>query len=129
MAFVLTALPQEVLDFLRERHLASLSTLRRDGSPHVVAVGFTYDHDRRLARVITSGASQKARNAALGGRGAVNQVDGPRWLTLEGTVRVASDADAVATAVAAYAGRYRQPGERADRVAIEISVDRIMGRV
>ena len=34
----------------------------------------------------------------------------------------------VAAAVAGYAGRYRQPGEREDRVAIEIAVDRIMGR-
>jgi hypothetical protein len=38
------------------------------------------------------------------------------------------DATRVAAAVAGYAGRYRQPGEREDRVAIEIAVDRIMGR-
>ena len=35
----------------------------------------------------------------------------------------------VASAVAGYAARYRQPGERADRVAIEIAVDKVMGRV
>jgi hypothetical protein len=34
----------------------------------------------------------------------------------------------VALAVAGYAARYRTPGERDDRVAVEISVDRIMGR-
>ena len=33
----------EMLAFLREYHLASLTTLRRDGSPHVVPVGFSYD--------------------------------------------------------------------------------------
>ena len=27
-----------------------------------------------------------------------------------------------------YAERYRQPGERPDRVAIEIAVDRVLGR-
>lgn len=32
----------DVLSFLAERHLATLTTLRVDGSPHVVAVGFTY---------------------------------------------------------------------------------------
>ena len=58
----------------------------------------------------------------------MSQVDGGRWLTLEGTVRLATDADSVAAAVEAYARRYRQPGERNDRVAIEIDVDRIMGR-
>ena len=31
------------LAFLAERHLATLTTLRPDGSPHVVAVGFSYD--------------------------------------------------------------------------------------
>ena len=117
-----------VVEFLRERHLATLTTLRPDGSPHVVAVGFTYSPDERIARVITFAGSVKARNAAHGGRAAVCQVDGGRWLTLEGTVRVTNDADAVAVAVERYAGRYRQPSERDDRVAIEIDVDRIMGR-
>lgn len=112
--------------FLAERHLATLTTLRPDGSPHVVAVGFTYSGG--VARVITSGASVKARNASRGGRAAVCQVDGGRWATLEGQVRVAADPMSVATAVELYAGRYHRPGERADRVAIEIVVDRAMGR-
>ncbi|HWL44463.1 MAG TPA: PPOX class F420-dependent oxidoreductase [Ilumatobacter sp.] len=116
------------LGFLAERHLATLTTLRPDGSPHVVAVGFTYSAAERLARVITFASSVKARNAARGGRAAVCQVDGGRWLTLEGEVRVTDDPAAVTTAVDMYAARYRQPGERADRVAIEITVDRILGR-
>ena len=58
----------------------------------------------------------------------MSQVDGGRWLTLEGTVSLATDDSSVAAAVAGYAARYRQPGERLDRVAIEITVDRIMGR-
>ena len=37
--------PARSLDFLAERHLATLTTLRRDGTPHVVPVGFTYDAD------------------------------------------------------------------------------------
>ena len=52
-----------MLAFLTERHLATLTTLRADGSPHVVPVGFTYDPETRTARVITSGDSVKARNA------------------------------------------------------------------
>jgi hypothetical protein len=32
-------LAPEVLAFLAERHLATLTTLRPDGTPHVVAVG------------------------------------------------------------------------------------------
>lgn len=117
------------LAFLGERQLATLSTLRGDGSPHVVPVGFTYDADRGVARVITFESSQKVRNAERGGRAALCQVDGRRWLTLEGTITVARDAASVTAAVAAYAERYRQPGERSDRVVLEIAVDRVMGRV
>jgi PPOX class probable F420-dependent enzyme len=122
------ALDEGVRTFLTERHLATLTTLRRDGSPHVVAVGFTYDPAERLARVITFASSVKAKNAARGGRAAVCQVDGGRWLTLEGTVRLTDDRVEVARAVEWYAARYRQPKERDDRVAIEIAVDRILGR-
>lgn len=130
MALDLHHLPDEVIAFLGEYHLASLTTLRSDGSPHVVPVGFSYDAGAGLARVITWAGSQKARNVAArpGSRAAVSQVDGGRWLTLEGPATVTDDPERVAAAVAGYAGRYRQPGERADRVAIEIAVDRIMGR-
>lgn len=121
------ALPPSVLAFLVERHLAGLVTLRPDGSPHLVPVGFTWDDDARLVRVITSGTSVKARNAGRGGRAAVSQVDGRRWLTLEGTVTVSADRDAVADAVARYATRYRQPRENPRRVVVEIAVDRVLG--
>ncbi len=123
-----TALPGAVLDFLRERHLATLTTLRADGSPHVVAVGFTWDGDAGLARVITFAPSRKARNvaAAPGARAAVCQVDGRRWLTLEGPATVTAERSAVAEGVRRYAERYRPPKERSDRVVIEIAVDRVL---
>lgn len=123
-------LPTEALDFLAERHLATLTTLRPDGTPHVVAVGFTYEPERMLARIITFASSQKARNIRAGEtpRAAVCQVEGGRWLTLEGTAVVTDDDARVQEAVRRYAGRYRQPGDRHDRVAIEIAVDRVLGR-
>jgi F420H(2)-dependent biliverdin reductase len=118
----------ELLAFLSERHLATLTTLRADGTPHVVPVGVTYDPATRTARVITSGTSAKARHVREGqARVAVCQVDGRRWLTLEGTAVVRDDAASVADAVARYARRYRQPRENPARVVLEISVDRILG--
>lgn len=120
-------LAPEAAAFLAERHLATLTTARPDGSPHVVPVGFTWDGATALARVITSGRSRKARNAALGGRAVLCQVDGRRWLTLEGTVRVVTDPAAVADAVARYAVRYRTPRLNPERVLLEISVDHVMG--
>ena len=128
MALDPAALSDEVLAFLRERHLASLTTMRADGSPHVVPVGFSYDPGSRTVRVITFASSQKHRNALRGGRAVVSQVDGGRWLTLEGTVTATDDPARVALGVAGDAARYRQPGEREDRTVIEIAVDRIMGR-
>lgn len=112
--------------FLAEYHLASLTTLRPDGSPHVVPVGFSYDESTGIVRIITFPASVKYRNALRTGRAAVSQVDGGRWVTFEGTVSGTNDPVRVAAAVAGYAARYRPPKEREDRVAIEIAVDKIM---
>jgi F420H(2)-dependent biliverdin reductase len=122
------ALGPDVLAFLAERHVGSLSTVRSDGTLHVCAIGFTWDAAARLVRVITSERSQKVRNVERHGRAAVAQVDGPRWLSLEGRARVARDPAAVADAVARYAARYREPRPNPARVAIEIEVVRILGR-
>ncbi|MCV2488613.1 TIGR03618 family F420-dependent PPOX class oxidoreductase [Geodermatophilus sp. YIM 151500] len=117
-----------LLAFLTERHLATLTTLRADGSPHVVPVGVTYDAATRTARVITSGTSAKARHVRAGQRRvAVCQVDGRRWVTLEGTAVVRDDPVAVADAERRYAARYRQPRVNPARVVLEISVDRVLG--
>ena len=118
----------EIITFLTERHLASLTTLRKDGSPHVVPVGFSFDDSCNEVLVITFAGSQKVKNAERGGRAVVSQVDKGRWLSLEGTVRVATDEVAVARGVAGYAARYQAPKERVDRVVIIITVDKILGR-
>jgi F420H(2)-dependent biliverdin reductase len=117
-----------LLELLTERHLATLTTQRADGTPHVVPVGVTFDAATATARVITSGTSAKARHVRAGQqRVAVCQVDGRRWITLEGTAAVRDDPVSVADAVERYALRYRQPRENPARVVIEISVDRVLG--
>ena len=117
-----------LLELLTERHLATLTTLRADGSPHVVPVGVTFDAATATARVITSGTSAKARHVRAGRRRvAVCQVDGRRWVTLEGTAVVRDDPASVADAVERYARRYRQPRVNPARVGIEISVDHVLG--
>ena len=128
MSRVPAELGPETLAFLTERHLATLTTLRADGTPHVVPVGVTYDAETATARVITSGSSLKAAHVREGRqRVAVCHVDGRRWLTLEGSAVVRDDPAAVAEAVERYARRYRQPRENPARVVLEISVDRILG--
>lgn len=122
------ALPDDIRTFLTERHLATLTTLRPDGTPHVVAVGFTWD-EAGLVRVITNGTSRKAAHVRQGSpRAVVAQVDGPRWLALEGVPLVSDDPERVAEAVRRYGERYRVPGVNPARVVIEIAVDRVLGR-
>lgn len=119
----------EVLTFLVERHLATLTNVRADGTPHVVPVGFTYEPATLLARVITSGDSVKARLAGRPGAvGALCQVDRARWLTLSGPLHVERDPDAVADAERRYAERYRTPRVNPLRVVLVMQVDRVLGR-
>lgn len=121
------------LSFWRERHLCTLTTLRPDGSPHVVPVGVTYDPEAGLARVITDKSSRKAAHVLAAGpdgvRVAVCQVAGRRWATLEGRARVSTDPARVAEAVRRYTERYeRVPSPNPSRVAIEIELTAAMGR-
>jgi PPOX class probable F420-dependent enzyme len=113
--------------FMSERHLATFTTLRRDGSPHVVPVGFTWDADALVARVISSRGSAKVRQARAGRRAALSQVDGRRWITLEGTTRVLEDAASVRDAEQRYAVRYRVPRPNPQRVVVVLDVDRVLG--
>lgn len=123
-----TALSRDELAFLEERHLATLTTLRPDGSPHVVAIAFAYHPQEGVVRIISPDNTQKVRNIERTGRAAVCQVDGPRWLTLEGPAVVQRDAADIATAVASFEARYRPPRQNPTRVAICIDVDRVLGR-
>lgn len=121
----MTSLSPAGIDFVTERHLATLSTLGPDGRLHVVPVGFTW-HDG-LVRIITSGPSQKVANLRRDARATVSQVDGGRWITIAGSARILDDADSVAQAVELYAARYRQPRENPLRVAIVIEPETAMG--
>jgi PPOX class probable F420-dependent enzyme len=121
------------LSFWRERHLCTLTTLRPDGTPHVVPVGVTYDPEAGLARVITNKSSAKVGHVLAAGpegaRVAVCQVDGRRWATLEGRATVCTEPERIAEAERRYAERYgRTPSPNPNRVAIEIALTAAMGR-
>lgn len=130
------AFPEELVAFWRERHLCTVTTLRRDGSPHVVPMGVALDPETGTAWAITSGTSQKvanlraaARDAGGDTRVAVCCVDGRRWSTLEGRAEVLDDPASVAQAERRYAERYQVPRENPRRVALRIQVTRVLGNV
>jgi F420H(2)-dependent biliverdin reductase len=124
------ALPEAAADFLTERHLATLTTVTSNGALHVVPVGFTFDSATQTARVITSGDTVKARNASrLGATAALCSVDGARWITLSGPVRVEAGAEAVADAERRYAERYRPPRINPKRIVVIMTVTSVSASV
>lgn len=124
--------------FWREHRYATLTTVRPDGTPHVVPVSVTYEppapgeDGHGTARVVSRRGSKKVRNIAAapdGMRVALCQVHGGRWSTLEGVARIHTDAESVADAEERYEQRYgRRPSPNPERVLIRIAVDRTMGR-
>lgn len=128
----LTVTP-EFREFWTQWRIGVLSTVRPDGRPHAVAVGSTLDFGTGLARVITSRSSVKALNVrAAGADGApvsLSQVDGGRWSALQGIATVRDEPDRVAEAERRYAQRYRTPRPNPERVAIEIVIRSVVGRL
>jgi F420H(2)-dependent biliverdin reductase len=132
------ALSATALEFVSDRHLATLTTLRANGSPHVVPVGFTFDVLTGAAWVICGDGGVKVRNlerslpgsfeGQIGGRAVLCQVDGGRWISLEGIGRVHRDAAVVAEAARRYEVRYQPPRPNPNRVALEIMIDRVLDR-
>ena len=112
--------------------MATLTTLRADGSPHVTPVAFMWDAPTGTALMTTERRSAKAVNARRRGpggeapRAALCQVDGGRWLTIEGTIEVDEDAEVVADAVARHARRYHAVDSMVDRVVLRLTAERVM---
>jgi PPOX class probable F420-dependent enzyme len=131
MSIDLTERGSAFAEFWTERHLCTLTTVRADGTPHVIPVGVTLDVPAATARVITFSTSYKARLVrAAGAEGtlvAVCQVDGGRWSTLEGRAVLRDDPEAVRDAERRYAQRYRVPKPNPLRVVLEIAVSRVLG--
>ena len=115
-------------EFWTERHLCTITTLRANGTPHVVPVGATLDPEAGLARVTASRTSAKVRHILAGDpRVAICQVDGPRWSTIEGLAVIRDDRSSVTDAEQRYAARYRTPRPNPERVVIEVKITRILG--
>ncbi|MEU8958378.1 TIGR03618 family F420-dependent PPOX class oxidoreductase [Streptomyces sp. NPDC048518] len=128
--------PEPYLSFWRERHVCTLTTLRPDGTPHVVPVGVTYDPEAGVARVLARRTSRKiahvlAATSTGGGEARVSvcQFEGRRWATLEGRAVIRTEPAAIAEAEERYEERYgRRPSPNPERVLLEITVTRAMGK-
>ena len=127
------AFSDELVGFWRERRICTVTTLRPDGSPHVVPMGVVLDPGAGAAWAITSGTSWKVRNIRAAGPDgapiAACQVDGRRWSTIEGRVVVLDDPESVREAERRYAERYKVPRENPERVALRVAITRLLGNV
>ena len=119
-----TELSDDGLEFVKDRHLAMLSTMARDGAIHLIAVGFTL-HDG-VVRIIASDGTQKVRNIERDGRATVGQVDGARWISFVGNAVIERGRDEITLAENLYGARYRQPRPNPTRVALRIEVERVL---
>ncbi len=115
------------LDFVTERHLATLTTLRPDGTParHPGRLHLgrrSRPRVRDLQRHQPQGAQCRRRRSG-------RPVPGRRAALADpgGDGRVSDDPDEVAEAVDRYARRYRPPRVNPARVAIIIDVARLLG--
>ncbi len=122
-------LSEEMVRFWTEPHLCTVTSLRADGSPHVVPLGVVLDAEHRVAWAITTAGTQKAVNLARDPRVAACQVDRGRWASIEGSAQVLQDADSVTEAVRRYAQRYKQPRHNPQRVAVRIEIQRVIGNL
>lgn len=121
-------LPAEVVPFLEEFVIATITTQRPDGSLHVAAIGFTYDESAKQCWLVAPPGSRKVRNIRAGSRAVVAQVEGSRWLSLEGPARLVEDAEGIAEAHRRYRVRYPGfAGGESGRIGIVIDVERMMG--
>ena len=118
-------LSEQGVEFVSAYHLATLTTMGKDGSFHVVPVGFTLVDG--LARIIASGGTQKIKNIEADSRVSICQVEGRRWLTLQGTASIATDPESVALGERLYEERYRPVRVNPERVVIEVTVNKVLG--
>lgn len=119
------ALTAEGLQFVTDRHLATLSTLGPTGLIHAAAVGFTVHEG--IVRITTGDGSQKVRNIERDPRATVAQVAGPQWLSIAGHATIDRDPEAIDLAVRLYTERYRPPRVNPRRVVIALTPHRILG--
>ncbi|MEK8224903.1 hypothetical protein NKG05_00120 [Oerskovia sp. M15] len=59
-------------------------------------------------------------------RASICQVEGGRWITLEGTISVSRDPDEISEAVRRYTRRYKEPRVNPRRVVLRLVADKVM---
>lgn len=91
--------------FLREEHMAAISTLNKDGSPFVTTIWYLLEDDGTII-MSTPGGTQKVKNLRRDPRIAVCVGDEARSVSLYGTVVISEDENVVRHDLEQLAARY-----------------------
>lgn len=116
-------IPAHLDDFWSRPRLATLGTVRADGSPHLVPVKCMRAGDEFW--VLTRPTTLKVRNLAATGRASLAEHTDSLWATVEGPARVSEDPALLAAARAAYERRFRRPDTWGTTVLV-VEVDRVL---
>ena len=102
MVSILSAWAQQ---FLLEDHVAVISTLNKDGSPHITTIWYLLQEDGTII-MSTPGRTQKVKNLRRDPRIAVCVGDEARSVSLYGTVTISEDQNVIRQDLEQLAARY-----------------------
>jgi PPOX class probable F420-dependent enzyme len=105
-----TRLSERARAFLKEKHFAVLSTLNKDGSPQLTPMWYILDEDDTIV-MNTQIHLQKARNIRRDPRIAVCVEDGPRYVTIQGTIQILEDQTRIQRDLKRLVNRYAEGEE------------------
>tara|TARA_Y100001970_G_scaffold250023_1_gene321227 strand:+ start:1642 stop:2031 length:390 start_codon:yes stop_codon:yes gene_type:complete len=127
MAYALDNLPNSIEDFLSTRAFGALNSIDDTKNIHTAVVGFHFDMTKNTIRIISQKNSKKVKNIIQNNNVSLSQIRENKWLSFIGTATIKYDEESIKNATDAYTVRYEKPSENHDRVAIEISVKKILG--
>ncbi len=96
--------------FLKELHFAVLSTINKDGSSQLTNMWYLLDEDGTII-MNTQVRLQKMKNIRRDPRIAICVADGPRYVTINGTVEVIEDQTIVHHDIHRLVERYQKDEE------------------
>ncbi len=112
-------------EFLREDHVAVVSTLNKDGGPQITTIWYLLQEDGTLI-MSTPGRTQKVKNLRRDPRIAVCVGDERRSVSLYGTVTVSSDQNVIRRDLEQLAARYiKEEAARAPALAFFLQEGRV----
>ena len=127
MAYALDNLPNSIEDFLSTRAFGALNSIDDTKNIHTAVVGFHFDMTKNTIHIISQKNSKKVKNIIQNNNVSLSQIRENKWLSFIGTATIKYDEESIKNATDAYTIRYEKPSENPDRVAIEISVKKILG--